>query len=323
MTGISFIASASWNNFVRKGVSISMIRSFVKKTVHIISSRSRMKKLAILLDSNLPQEMRLALEYLVSGKCDAEARTVAKYAEDRRKVIAKQGDKEVPIWYSPKPGSSGTDTGTAARPQPGKVLRFTMARVAKTGKDQKWGTVLYLIARGFESKTALELGSCAGISAIYLSSAPSIKKLITVEGSKALADIARESLKSHRHAIVVNNLFDEAIDEIPSLAQKIDLAYIDGHHEKVATIHYFNRLFPYLNSRAVVIFDDISWSCDMREAWDILSTRREFSHTMDLGAIGVCTLKTASEDRHTEPIYWNLQTIVGKHSIGNPQGWKG
>src|SRR6185312_4343070 len=112
----------------------------------------------------------------------------------------------------------------------------------------------------------LELGACAGISAIYLSSAPQMKSLITVEGSAPLAGLAAESLQPFSHARVVNALFDDAIDaELPGV--KLDLAYIDGHHEKVATIHYFNKIRPYLQPGAVVIFDDVSWSRDMREAW--------------------------------------------------------
>lgn len=39
----------------------------------------------------------------------------------------------------------------------------------------------------------------------------------------------------------------------------VDLAYIDGDHEKVATIRYFERIKPHLNPDAVVIFGDISW----------------------------------------------------------------
>jgi predicted O-methyltransferase YrrM len=259
----------------------------------------------------------------VTGSSDAKTAAVIKLVEDRRREIASQGDKRIPIWYSPKPGSAGNDSSMDARPQPGKILEFTMKSIANTGKNQRWGTALYLIAREFESSVGIELGACAGISAMYLSSAPNVKKFITVEGSEALARIAQESLKSCKNVKVVNALFDEAIDsEVPSLDSKIDLAYIDGHHEKIATIHYFNRLLPFLNSGSVVIFDDISWSHDMRDAWNILSKRSEFTHAMDLGEVGVCVMKTEFDSTEVEPIYWDLQPIIGKYGIGDPAGWK-
>ena len=282
-----------------------------------------MKKIPGLVRSGLPQQMRPVLEYLVNGKADEQTEAVIHLAENRRNEIARKGDEKVPIWYSPKPGSSGNDSSLDARPIPGKTLEFTMKRIANTGKKQRWGTALYLIAREFKSATAVELGTCAGISAIYLASAPSVNKLITVEGSKALADIARESLKSCGNVKVVNALFDDALDsELQSLDAKIDLAFIDGHHEKVATLHYFNRLLPFLNSGAVVIFDDVSWSFDMRGAWDVLGKRSEFSHVMDLGKIGICIIKTEADSSQVEPVYWDLQPIVGSIPIGDPHGWK-
>ena len=283
---------------------------------------SRMKKLSKLLDSGLPQQMKSSLKYLVTREFDTETANVIEHAENRRRSIANEGDKKVDIWYSPKPDSAGSNDSVNARPEPGKVLQFTMKQVAETGKKQTWGTTLYLIARGFESSIGLELGACAGISAIYLSSAPSMKKLITVEGSESLAEIAQESLKLCGNVKVLNSLFDEALDsELPSLEEKIDLAYIDGHHEKIATIHYFNRLIPYLEPGSIVIFDDIYWSQDMHEAWIILSKRTEFAHAMDLGAIGVCIMKTDPGGSQVEPKYWDLQPIVGKASIGEPHGW--
>jgi len=320
MQGIASYGIILYN--INEEVVVSMIRTIVKKTIHAIHLRSKKNRLTVLFNSGLPQGIRSALEFIALGKFDAEARDVAMAAESRRKEIAGQGDREVAIWYSPKPGSSGSDSGATLRPLPGKVLQFTMARIARTGKDQKWGTVLYLIARDFRSAVGLELGSCAGISAIYLASAPSVKKLITVEGSKALADIARESLRPFRNVTVLTGLFDEAIDDLYSLGEKIDLAYIDGHHEKIATIHYFTRLLPHLSSGAVVIFDDISWSRDMREAWVELSTKSEFSHALDLGTIGVCVLKNESENKSAAPAYWDLQPIVGQCPIGDPVGWK-
>lgn len=157
---------------------------------------------------------------------------------------------------------------------------------------------------------------------MYLSSAQTVEELITVEGSEALAEIAKESLKTYKCARVVNSLFNEAIDsELSALGDQVDFSYIDGHHETVSTVHYFNRLLPFLKGGAVVVFDDISWSYDMREAWEILSKRPECSHAIDLGAIWVCILKAAAEDKQSGGKYWDLQPILGKPEIGDPHGW--
>ena len=67
----------------------------------------------------------------------------------------------------------------------------------------------------------------------FLSHARNINKLITVEQSEDLARIAQDSLARFAgKSKVVNSRFNEAIDnELPKLDRKIDLAYIDGHHE--------------------------------------------------------------------------------------------
>lgn len=270
----------------------------------------------------LPKELVSAVKFLIDSKKSIDADNVTRKAEKRRHEIASQGNKEVPIWYSPTPGSAGDDLSADGRPKPGKTLNFTMERVAKTGKDERWGTALYLLARDSSASVAVELGSCAGISGIYISSAPDIDSFLTVEGSKALSELAKQSLSTNKNSEVINSLFDQAIDvNFPSIGKSIELAFIDGHHEKVATIHYFNRLLPLLSPGAIVIFDDISWSQDMRSAWEYLSQREEFSDAVDLAAIGVAIIR---KDQSTKsiPKYWNLQSLVGKQSIGAPHGWE-
>lgn len=269
-----------------------------------------------LIDSGLPVEMKPALEFLIGSKRDQEAETVADEIEKRRAEIASEGGKEIDISFSPKPKNTGNSKDAGASSTPVKTHKRTMEKIAATGKNRRWGTVLHLLAKNFKSTTVFELGACAGISACYLSTAPNVKKLITVEGSENLAKIAKESLaRFSNEAKVVNSLFDDAIDnELPLPEGKIDYAYIDGHHEKNATIHYFDKLLPYLRENGLVVFDDISWSYDMREAWDILRKRQELSDAMDLGIIGVCILKDNTHDK-SAPRDWNLQPIVGKRQI--------
>ena len=274
-------------------------------------------ELQSLIDSGLPEEMKPCLYFLVKGTTDRAVETVAQEVEQRREEIASEGSKEVEIWFSPAPVSAGYNSDIETRHTPGEIGTRTMEKIASTGKNRRWGIVLYLLARSFKTTTVFELGSCAGISAHYLSFAPSINKLITVEGSCGLARIAGKTLSRFKGKCrVVNSRFDDAIDdELPKLDRKIDLAYIDGHHEKNATIHYFHRLLPYLAEKALVIFDDISWSDDMREAWDILRKRAEFSHAIDLGVIGVCILQDRTCTK-TAPKNWDLRPIIGTRRTG-------
>lgn len=299
-----------------------IIKKSIKKIINILSKRKRVARLEKLIEGGLPITLRPILMYLITGEMDNRAKVVRCEVEARRKAIASEGNRRIPILYSPKPGKAGDAVLEGMRPDPGKVQEFTMEKVARTGKDGKWGTALYLLVREFKCEHGVELGSCAGISALYMSSTPTLKSLTTVEGSFELSKIAETSLKHRPEVSVLNMLFNDAIDNVISKKSELnDFVFIDGHHEKVATIHYFNRLIPYLKRGALVIFDDISWSFDMREAWTSLSGRSEFSHTFDLGAIGVCIMNQGGNDLGS-PMKWDLRPILGGYKIGNPAGWK-
>ncbi len=300
-----------------------MIRNLGKHIFSSLTKKQRLNKLFELEKNGLPKALLPATHYLVTGKTEPKLESIATSIEKRRNEIAAGGDTQVPIWYSPKPNSADQCLESDDRPEPGKTLFFTMAEIAKTGKKQRWATALLLLVKELKASKGIELGSCAGLSAKYIASADSMKELITVEGSKELAKIATETLKDNDNARVINALFDDALDQVlTNVEQKFDLAYIDGHHEKVATIHYFNRLLPHLKPGALVLFDDVSWSYDMREAWDELCVRNEFSHAIDFGVVGACILNTTTQNGNAKPKYWNLQPIVGKYKIGNPHGWK-
>lgn len=286
-----------------------------------LGRRGMRRRLESLVREGFPAELESATRYLIERRVpEPEIAELVGRIEGVRERIAAGGDASVQILYSPRPGSAGDQSGPAFRPPPGEVMDFTMRRVAQTGKNRLWGTFLHLVARDSDASTILELGACAGISGSYLASAPGCRRFITIEGSPALAGLAEESLgEIVSNATVHNGLFDDILDEILPEIGTIDFAFIDGHHEKVATIHYFERIAPRLSRGAVVVFDDISWSRDMREMWETVAARRGFTDAADFGTVGVCLW---DEDSTEPPRYWNLQEVLGRTPVGDPRGWR-
>lgn len=186
-------------------------------------------------------------------------------------------------------------------------MDFSLTRVAHTGKNMRWGTALHLLARDHKAKKIIELGACAGISACYLSSSPHCTTMMTIEGSQDLAMIAQASVNQMGNkTTVINGLFDDVLDaELPRMTD-VDIAFIDGHHERSATIHYYERLKSALSSGAMVIFDDITWSKDMRQMWEEVRTSTDFSDAVDLGVIGICIYQPSERS----PQQWNLASLV-------------
>jgi predicted O-methyltransferase YrrM len=281
----------------------------------------RFRALKKLFEQGMPIEFYVPFLFLLSKQMpDKETKQVTVRVEGFRKKMEKKTGT-VPVFYSPKPTQDCSIINDFNfRPKHGEIKQFTMKQIAHTGKNWYWGAFFYLIARCLKAKVLLELGSCVGISACYFASSPFCKKFITIEGSQSLAKLAEENLKKiNEQAIVINALFDDALDSIlPHLSDCIDLCFIDGHHEKNATIHYFKRIEKHLSPGSVVIFDDISWSQDMRDAWNYLSISDTFSHTFDLGNVGLCVVGSF----FSNPKNWNLQPILGKTKISFPHGWQ-
>lgn len=77
-----------------------------------------------------------------------------------------------------------------------------------------------------------------------------------------------------------NKIFEEI--------KTIDFTSIDEYHDKNATIKYFEQIKPYLTNNAIVVFDDISWSEGMKEAWNMIKKDKIIQHIEDLNKIGIC-----------------------------------
>ena len=282
---------------------------------------NRSFRLVVTLSSGLPKELRVPAGFLLLRWVDPAARRVRLAVESRRAEIASR-EGSVAVWYSPEPGSAEL-VEDVDRP-PGKVFDVTFAHIAQTGKNAMWGTFLYLLARRIKARKVLELGSCAGLSAMYMASAETVESLVTVEGSGSLAGVARETLAPFKNVRVNNQTFDECFAQLKAEgAQGFDIVFIDGHHESTATLRYLEQSLPLVSDGGLLIFDDVSWSDDMRSAWDRIRHQDIFDHAVDFGVLGICRLRKQVNGRlPRSPTQWDLRFLTGVTTIGQPWGWK-
>jgi predicted O-methyltransferase YrrM len=264
---------------IRRGLSA------VKRSV----LRPRRKRvLDTALRGGLPRTLQEPLRYFVTRRAvDASDRSAAARVESLREALIARGDE-------PLSTAMGRE--------------FPLRRFAReTSVDPAFGTFLYLCAKASRAKSILELGACVGISGAYLASA-GCDRFVSIEGSPDLAAVARATVRQVKpDADVVAGLFDDALPGALESLEAVDLAWIDGHHEKDPTLRYFATIRPYLRSGALVLFDDISWSPDMQEAWRILETTEGFADTLDLGRIGLAVWEGGTVRPHT----WDMTDLVG------------
>jgi predicted O-methyltransferase YrrM len=269
----------------------------------------------------LPPQLAEPLTYLEDRRLSEPDRLLCDHVEAMRAEIASRPGS-VTILYSPRPGSAGSDHSPIARPVHGEATKFTFARIAGvTSVDAYWGRFLFLLAKTSRARNVLELGACAGISAAYLASAPNVEHLVSVEASPELAAVAAQTVAQvNPRAEVITGLFDDALDEvIPTYSHDLDLAWIDGHHERIATLHYFERIVPTLRPGAIVLFDDIAWSADMAAAWSDLRRWQGATHAIHLGKCGLLVWQGGA----AKPLNIDLRLVTGKGwRVGQPAGWE-
>jgi len=178
-------------------------------------------------------------------------------------------------------------------------LTRTVGEICRSSSITRgWGTLLFQIVRHTRPSVCLELGTSLGISASYLSAACSLNGngiVMTLEGASSVASLAQKNLASLglTMAVVIPGRFQDTLESTLTRHHPVDFAFIDGHHDRDATLRYFNQIKPHLSDQAIVVFDDILWSLGMRHAWREIRRNTGSSVTVDLVRMGVlCYDKT-------------------------------
>ena len=178
-----------------------------------------------------------------------------------------------------------------------------ISKIAQTaGINPKNAELLFRIVRYFQPKSVLEIGTSLGLATSALSLGNSNAKIITLEGCPNTMATAKKmfqvsSFKFPNNAVdFVNTEFNLFFENLKP--QIFDLVYFDGNHSKKATLEYFEALLPTISNDSVWIFDDIHWSADMEEAWEIIKNHPKVSVTIDTFQWGIVFFRTEQEKEH-------------------------
>jgi len=173
--------------------------------------------------------------------------------------------------------------------------------IARTSLSQgKYAHLLYNLVKRYQPETILELGTSLAVSTSYLALANPQARMISLEGSKAIAAIANETLQACgvKNVSVRVGKFDDTLDSALLDLQTIDFAFIDGNHTKEATLRYFEKILPYCTERSILIFDDISWSEGMYEAWQQIVANQNVSVSIDICKQGLVFFRKGIVKQH-------------------------
>jgi predicted O-methyltransferase YrrM len=172
----------------------------------------------------------------------------------------------------------------------------SVQQLAKSAlKSEKYAQALFRIVKHYQPRTIIELGTSLGITTSYLSSGNPSAAITTIEGSKAVAGIAKENFNKLEleNVRLLQGNFDEVLPTVLTQLSSIDLAYIDGNHRYQPTINYFNQLLPKIHNDSILVFDDIHWSAEMEKAWEEIKQHPEVHCTVDIFFLGFVFFRSA------------------------------
>lgn len=287
-------------NSLLKGLIYPSVRKYRR-----LKARSEVRKFTSHSDQRV-RAVGTALLETLTGVLASEERVWVQRIEQRRSSLL-HSDKSITViaYGAGKPGSKKTmDEMNAGHETTGLVRN-----ICKASKPPFWAMLLFKLVRSLKPESCIELGSCVGISASYLSAACKLNGkgvLRTLEGSPATAEIARETLEGLglENASVITGPFHKTLQDVLEVEKPVDFFFNDGHHDRTAVLQYFSLSLPYLSQDAVIVFDDISWSSGMREAWEAIEDDPRVLVTFDLHDIGIAILghDPAAKEKYRIPL---------------------
>lgn len=181
-----------------------------------------------------------------------------------------------------------------------------ISKIAKTaGISSKRAKLLFRIVNYLQAESILEIGTSLGLATSAMATGNPKAKIITLEGCPETAKQAQlqfQKFNLNNVACVVTefgNYLDNLESKTPkSKPQIFDLIYFDGNHSKKATLDYFESLLPTITNETVWIFDDIHWSKEMDETWEIIKNHPKVSVTIDSFQWGFVFFRKEQEKEH-------------------------
>ena len=174
-----------------------------------------------------------------------------------------------------------------------------VSQMAKTSSSSNKNTkLLYRVAKYFDFKKTLELGTSLGMGTYALSLANPKAKITTIEGCPNTSAFAKSQLENQDIANVefMEGNFEDIIPKLKD--ENYDFIFFDGHHNKEATIKYFESLLPKIHNETVFVFDDIYWSKGMTEAWEYIKNHKLVTVTVDCFHLGFVFFRKEQAKEH-------------------------
>lgn len=191
-----------------------------------------------------------------------------------------------------------TDFGSGSRVFKNNSRKIS-AIAKNAGLTSKRAQLLSRLTKHFSPTRSLEIGTSLGLGTAAMHLGNPKGKITTLEGCPITSKIAQNLFFDFNftNTHIVVGEFDKYLNDTRT-SKKHDLIYFDGNHQKKATIKYFNKLVNFASNNTIYIFDDIHWSKEMEEAWELIKQHPKVSISIDTFFWGIIFFR--NENKHQE-----------------------
>lgn len=190
------------------------------------------------------------------------------------------------------------DLGAGSRQSVNK--QSVIGVIAKSAlKQKKISQLLYRMGVYFNPDRILEMGTSLGVTTSYLAMSQPNQKIVTMEGAPAIAKEAIHSFEvlNIHNVEMVEGDFGNTLPKYLNSISSTGMVYIDGNHQYLPTMEYFERLLTKVNEQSILIFDDIYWSAEMEKAWAEIKNHQQVTLTIDLFYIGIVFFRKENKQK--------------------------
>jgi predicted O-methyltransferase YrrM len=166
----------------------------------------------------------------------------------------------------------------------------SVAAMAKSStKNLKEAGLISRIIDYLNPKQIIELGTSFGTTTSLISLVLPNTPIYTLEGSPQIAAWAKKRFASlpHSNITLIEGKFQDKLPQLLVELTETACVIFDGHHEKEATLRYFNQVLEKANHSSFYIFDDIRWSEGMYEAWQEIQQDPRITLSLDFFHLGI------------------------------------
>lgn len=181
-----------------------------------------------------------------------------------------------------------------------KTNKRTIASIVRNAaKPKKLGQLLFRMIKEYQPETIVELGTSLGVTTSYLALAQADALLLTMEGSKEIAEVANRNFEmlGLKNVSITQGNFDDVLSDVLHKTKNIGFSFIDGNHRQEPTERYFLELLAKAKNDSIFVFDDIHWSKEMEAAWHTIKEHPDVRCTVDLFFIGIVLFRKEFLDK--------------------------